>query len=283
MLLTGDNVYIDLPREAGPLHDYTMYVRQSRPEFRRLIASTPIYAIWDDHDAGVDDIWLGPYRDKPKWKSSMFKLFHRNWNNPGYGEAEWPGCWFNFNIGDIELFMLDCRYYRTNPFADARTMLGPVQKKWLLEALKRSKAKFKFVVSSVAWGKGAKPGSRDTWDGFADEREEIFTWIELNRIDGVILLSGDRHRSEAWKIDRPNAYPLYDFLSARLTNVDNADLVPGPLFAYNEKCTFGLLSIDTTASDPTVTFQIINIDGEKVYTLQIAKSELSMPQHRKPD
>jgi alkaline phosphatase D len=283
MLLTGDNVYIDLPREAGPLHNYTMYVRQSRPEFRRLIASTPIYAIWDDHDAGVDDIWLGPYRDKPSWKPSMLKLFQHNWNNPAYGSAEWPGCWYNFDIGDVELFMLDCRYYRTNPFADARTMLGPVQKKWLLDALKRSQAKFKFIVSSVAWGQGAKPGSRDTWDGFPEEREEIFSWIERNAINGVVLLSGDRHRSEAWKIDRPDAYPLYDFLSARLTNVDNADLVPGPLFSYNEKCTFGLLSIDTTAPDPAVTYQIINIDGEILYTLKLTKSELTMPQRRQPE
>jgi alkaline phosphatase D len=213
----------------------------------------------------------------------MLKLFRRNWNNPGYGNAEWPGCWYKFNIGYVEFFMLDCRYYRTNPFADARTMLGPVQKKWLLDALKQSTAKFKFIVSSVAWGQGAKPGSRDTWDGFPGEREEIFTWIERNQIGGVVLLSGDRHRSEAWKINRPNAYPLYDFLSARLTNVDNADLVPGPLFAYNEKCAFGLLSIDTMAHDPTVTFQIITIDGETLYTLQLAKSELSMPERRERD
>ena len=60
-LILGDNVYLDLPGPVGPFHDYTYYQRQSRPEFRRLVAGTPIYAIWDDHDAGIDDVFLGPY------------------------------------------------------------------------------------------------------------------------------------------------------------------------------------------------------------------------------
>ena len=136
---------------------------------------------------------------------------------------------------DVDFFMLDCRYYRTNPFGEERTMLGPVQKKWLLNGLKKSKPTFKVIASSVAWASGAKPGSRDTWDGFPEEREEIFSLIEDNAIDGVVLLSADRHRSEAWKIPRPNGYPLYDLMSSRLTNVHTHELVPGALFDYNDE------------------------------------------------
>lgn len=279
LLLLGDNVYIDLPREAGPLHHYTYYQRQSRPEFRRLISSVPVFATWDDHDAAVDDVWLGPYRDKPSWKPSMLELQKQNWNNPAYGDPQWPGCWFRFSVGDVDFFVLDCRYYRTNPFADSRTMLGPVQKKWLLDELARSKATFKVIASSVAWASGAKPGSHDTWDGFSKEREEIFSWIEQGSIDGVVLLSSDRHRSEAWRIPRPNGYPLYDFLSGRLTNVEVADLVPGTLFDYNDKCSFGLLSFDTTCDDPQVTYEIVNIDGQSVHSLTLNQSSLSFPSH----
>ncbi len=274
MLLMGDNVYIDLPQEAGPLHRYSMYQRQSRPEFRRLVSTTPIFAIWDDHDVAFDDMWLGPYRDKPSWKPSMFTLFKENWNNPSYGDREWPGCWFKFSIADVDFFMLDCRYYRTNPFAEERTMLGPVQKAWLLGELKKSHAVFKIIASSVAWASGAKPGSRDTWDGFPAEREEIFSWIEKNAIDGVVLLSADRHRSDAWKIPRPNGYPLYDLLSSRLTNTEIHELMPGALFGYNAKCSFGLLAFDTVRADPQVTFDVVNIDGETVHSLTIHKNEL---------
>jgi alkaline phosphatase D len=276
LLMLGDNVYIDLAEEAGPLHRYTYYQRQSRPEFRRLIRSVPVFATWDDHDAAIDDAWLGPYRERPAWKPSMLKLQQENWNNPAYGDAEWPGCWFKFAIGNVEFFVLDCRYYRTNPFAEERTMLGPVQKTWLLKGLKESAAEFKVIASSVAWASGAKPGSRDTWDGFPEEREEIFSAIADHKIDGVLLLSADRHRSEAWKIPRPNAYPLYDLLSARLTNTHRHDLVPGTLFDYNDKCSFGMLSFDSKADDPQVKYQIVSIDGEIVHALTIKKSALTM-------
>jgi len=280
VLLMGDNVYIDLPQEAGPLHRYSMYQRQSRFEFRRLVSTTPIYAIWDDHDVAVDDIWLGPYRDKPSWKPSMLTLFKQNWNNPSYGDREWPGCWFRFSIGNVDFFMLDGRYYRTNPFAEERTMLGPVQKAWLLDGLKTSKAEFKIIASPVAWEAGAKPGSRDTWEGFAAEREEIFSTIEKNAIDGVVLLSADRHRSDAWKIPRPNGYTLYDLMSSRLTNTETHELMPGALFGYNEKCSFGLLTFDTLKPDPELTFDVVNIDGKIVHSLTIHKSELVSPATR---
>lgn len=275
LLMLGDNVYIDLPEKAGALHRYTYYQRQSRPEFRRLMQSVPIFSIWDDHDAAIDDVWLGPYRDRPAWKQSMLQLQKENWNNPSYGEAEWPGCWYKFSIGDVDFFMLDCRYYRTNPFADERTMLGPVQKKWFLAELKKSKAAFKVLASSVAWADGAKPGSRDTWEGFPEEREEIFSLIDRSAIDGVVLLSADRHRSDIRKIPRPNGYSLYDLMNSRLTNFHTHQFEPGALFEYNDKCTFGLLTFDTSKSDPQLIYETVNIDGESVHSLKLNKRMLS--------
>jgi alkaline phosphatase D len=65
LLLLGDNVYIDFPQQFGEFHKYTYYRRQSRPEFRKLTRSVPVYSIWDDHDCAIGDCWMGPYRDKP--------------------------------------------------------------------------------------------------------------------------------------------------------------------------------------------------------------------------
>jgi alkaline phosphatase D len=275
LLLMGDNVYIDLPGQYGEFHTYTYYRRQSRPEFRRLTRSVPVFAIWDDHDCATDDVWMGPYRDKPAWKMSQFEGFQANWNNPGYGDEQWPGCWFKFSIADVDLFMLDGRFYRTDPLAANPTMLGPAQKAWLLDEVKKSEATFKVLASPVPWDFYTKSDSHDTWNGFRDEREEIFGFLEENKIDGVALISADRHRSDARRVDRPNGYPFYEFESSRLTNQHKHGLKPGAIFGYNEKQSFGLLSFDTTKPDPTVTFDIISIDNETINSLKIPLSEIS--------
>jgi alkaline phosphatase D len=274
-LFLGDNVYIDVPAMPGAFHEYTYYRRQSRPEFRRLVSSIPSYAIWDDHDAAFDDVWMGPYVDRPAWKQPMVNSFRQNWNNPAYGSASNPGTWFRFSIGDVDFFMLDGRTYRTNPFIDEPSMLGPEQKAWLLDGLENSDATFKIIGSPVAWVDGAKPDSADTWSGFAGEREEILSFIEENDVPGVVLLSSDRHRSEAWAIERDSGYEFFDLLSGQLTNVHTHPIEEGALFSYNANDSFGVLSIDTSLSDPEITYRIHSIDNAVVNTLVIRHSQLS--------
>ena len=276
LLLLGDNVYIDLPEPPGAFHRYTYYRRQSRPEFRRLVRSTPVFTIWDDHDAAIDDSWLGPYVERPAWKQPTLELFRQNWNNPGYGDEEWPACWYRFSLGDVDFFMLDGRFYRTNPFADSPTMLGPAQKARLLEGLRSSSATFKVLVSPVPWSFESKPGSRDTWNGFQEERREIFSFLATEGIEGVLLLSADRHRSEAWRIEAEAPYPLYELSSSRLTNVHFHSPVPGTLFSYNETCSFGLVTFDTDRDDPEARFEVVDIDGRVVHTLAVKRRELSV-------
>ncbi|MBD3386178.1 alkaline phosphatase [candidate division KSB1 bacterium] len=273
-LMLGDNVYVDLPEMPGAFHDYTYYRRQSRPEYRRFLQSTNIYAIWDDHDAAIDDIWMGPYIDKPEWKLPMLRHFERQWVNPFNGLEKAPGCYFNFSVGNVELFMLDCRFYRTNPFKEERTMLGPDQKEWLKEKILESNANVKVIVSSVPWALAAKPGSKDTWAGFEAERREIFKFLTDNSIDRVILLSADRHRTDVWKIERENDYPLYEFQSSRLTNIHTHPVMPGALLAYNEKCSFGLLEFDFIKN--IIVFNIISIDNQSKGRITVDLDELQI-------
>jgi len=109
----------------------------------------------------------------------------------------------------------------------------------------------------------------------SDERQEFFAFLESNKIDGVILISADRHRSDARRIARENGYPLYEFESSRLTNQHKHGLKKGALFGYNKKQSFGLLSFDTTKPDPTVAYDIISIDNESINSLTLKRSELS--------
>lgn len=273
-LMLGDNVYIDHP-ESQLTQKYCYYRRQSRPEWRRLIANTPMYSIWDDHDFGTNDCIPGPAIAKPAWKPEVWKTFTHNWVNPAYGGGQTqPGCWYDFHIGDVHFILLDGRYYRD---LKGGTMLGPVQKQWVLETLKNSGGTFKILVSPVPFTSGIKPGSKDPWDGYPEEREELFSFIEQNKIEGVFLVAADRHRTDLRITERPNGYDLYELESSRLTNHHTHGVVKteGMVWGYNKTCSFALMKFDTTADDPQVTFQCIDIEGDLKHSSVLKRSQLS--------
>jgi len=274
LVMLGDNVYIDDPTQPWTQH-YCYYRRQSRPEWRALTARTAVYAIYDDHDFGTDDCIPGHEVDRPAWKRDVWRRFQQNWNNPAYGGGEaQPGCWFDFTIGDVHFILLDGRYYRSR--SGTPSMLGPVQMAWLLETLKNSRGTFKVLASPVPWTEGVKPGSKDPWDGFPEEREEIFQFIEQQRIEGVVLIAADRHRSDLRITQRENGYDLYEFESSRLTNRHTHPVVktPGLVFGYNKTCSVGMLHFDTTKTDPEVRCEIVDIDGQAVHSATILRSQL---------
>lgn len=277
ILLFGDNVYIDDP-ESVVMQQYTYQRRQSRPEWRRLTARSPVFTIWDDHDFGTNDCWGGADIATPFWKQRwVFPIYRQNWANPGYGQGdEQPGCWYRFQIADVDFFMLDCRYYRTNPRETPRSMLGAVQKQWLKQELKQSDGTFKVLCSSVPWDFRTKGDSLDTWNGYPEEHEELLSFLETENVEGVLLMSADRHRSDAWRLTRPKGYDLYEFNSSRLTNqhVHNTMEAAGAIFSYNRPQSFGLVTFDTTLEDPEVRYDVININGVKPHSITVTRSKL---------
>ena len=276
LMLLGDNVYSDDP-ETPQMQHYCYYRRQSRPEFRRLVASTPVFSIWDDHDFGTNDCSGGPAIDQPAWKLPVYRVFRNNWVNPYYGGGEaQPGCYYDFYLGDVHFVMLDGRYYRNlKPEDNGRpTMLGPAQRGWLLETIEKSHGRLLVLCSPVPWVFGAKGDSRDTWNGFQQERKEIFDFLTEHQVEGVLLMSADRHRSDLWKIDRSDDYALYEFNSSRLTNQHVHKTMDEAIFSYNAKQSFGTVDIDTTQDDPTITYRVVSIDGEEIHRFELKRSQL---------
>jgi enterochelin esterase-like enzyme len=276
LLLLGDNVYIDDP-ETPEMQRFHYYRRQSQPEWMKLASKVPIYGIWDDHDFTTNDGWGGPAIEKPKWKREVWKIFKENFDNPYYGGGEkQPGCWFDFWIGKVHFVLIDGRYYRESPRVNKDpSMLGPVQMKWLEQTLKQPAA-FTVLCSNVPLAPKVKPGSKDTWDGYAAERQWIYEYIADQKIPGVIILSADRHRSDAYKTNTgaKGLYPIYEFSSSRLTNQHVHGLIKHSLFGYNEKQSFGRVDFDLKAADPTVKYTVINIDGKAIHSLTVKRSEL---------
>jgi alkaline phosphatase D len=266
------------------MQHYCYYRRQSRPEFRSLVSQVPVYTIWDDHDFGTNDCQGGPLVDEPFWKVPVWNVFKNNWVNPSYGNGmNQPGCWYDYYVGNVHFIMLDGRTYRDLRPTDQSppTMLGPVQTKWLKRTIKESSGVFTVLVSPVPWVFGAKGDSKDTWNGFKQERKEIFDVVKQSRKNGVLLMSADRHRSDLWKIQQAGMYPLYEFNSSRLTNQHVHPEMAGAEFSYNKKQSFGIVDFDTTTSDPKVEYRIINIDGKQIYSRQISRSEITDDQKLK--
>lgn len=258
-LTLGDNVYIDLPEDQQKQRVH-YYRRQFHPSYRTLTATTPIYAIWDDHDFAADDDEGGPETFKPNWKFKNFQVFAQNWNNPPYaGGKDHPGTFFDFTIGDVHFIMTDGRYYRHRK---GKSLLGDFQKTWLKNTLSNSKSKFKVLCSGTLWTEYADKGGRDSWQGYAHERDEIFTLIRDQKIPGVFLLSGDRHRHEMFKLGFDIGYPLYEFETAKVTNIHTHKANPHALFSYNEGNFFGLLDFDFTLNNPSVTYRCVTQDGK---------------------
>ena len=273
----GDNVYID-NTNVMDMHHYCYYRRQSRPEYRSLVAGLGVFSIWDDHDFGTNDCSGGPEIESPKWKRPTYEIFRDNWANPGYGGGDkQPGIWWDSYINDVHFICIDGRYYRTDPkkTKGELSILGPAQKRWLFSTIKKSKGTFKVLISPVPWVFKAKGDSKDTWNGFQKERNEIFAFLTKNKIKGMVLMSADRHRSDLWKIERPGDYALYEFNSSRLTNQHVHKTMEAAIFSYNAKQSFGTVDFDTIAADPTATYRIHTIDGEQVFKHTVNRSELN--------
>lgn len=276
LLLLGDNVYIDDP-ETPEMQRFHYYRRQSQPEWGKLAKIVPIYSIWDDHDFTTNDGWGGPDIEKPSWKRDVWEIYKENWDNPYYGGGkENPGCWFDFRIGDVHFIMIDGRYYRESPKDKSPSMLGPVQMKWLKKTLTEKPATFTVICTNVPMAPKVKPGSKDTWDGYSDERSTIYQFIADQKIPGVVILSADRHRSDAYKVDTEieGMYRLFEFSSSRLTNQHVHKIIDHSLFGYNAKQSFGRVDFDLTAEDPTVKYTIINIEGKEIHDLTVKLSQL---------
>ena len=253
-LLLGDNLFVRGPAATPTTQRYACYRRQSSPPFRRLAASTPVYASWDDDDFGAG-------------LAGSLAVFRQNHiNPPSSGDGDPPGIWYAFPIGDVTFFMLDCSTQQSRPKDAPATMLGTAQRQWLLDGLKSSEATFRVIASSVPWApSSAWWDAGRTWDDFAEEREEIFSFIESNEIEGVVLISGGGvHATQVRRIPRSKGYDLFDLHSSRLTNVTEVMTPGGAILNYDEGCSFGVLEFDTTRVAPRLTYRTIAANGQEV-------------------
>jgi alkaline phosphatase D len=275
MLWLGDYLYYFPKHYKSPEGMYKQQVATRKHNLHMdFMRSRPQYAIWDDHEYGPND------SDKDFiYKNQSLELHKKFWPNPYYGEPDNPGCYFHFSYQDADFFMTDGRFYRSPRNTPNAEMLGEKQLQWLMDKLKNSTATFKFVAfgSQVLNNKSAN----ESYNLFPEEKKKLMDFLEAEKITGVIFFSGDRHHTELIKINRENAYPLYDFTSSAITSFrrrtrrsaerENADRIAGTL---TDKQNYGRVAISGAAGNRVCTLYTYNNRGKLEWEYKISENDL---------
>lgn len=207
--------------QAFDLPSYWAHWKYNRGDngYRALLAKTPYYAIWDDHEV-VNDFGplhdtrsAAPYTPDVHLLPIGLKAFLDY--NPIMEQADTPKrIYRNIRWGQhVELFILDTRQYRDANFAadsktQAKTMLGREQLEWLKEKMKQSSATWKIVVSSVPMSiptGSAGAAGRDGWGnyqqtgGFEYELADILKFMKDNKMYNNLWITTDVHFAEAFR------------------------------------------------------------------------------------
>jgi alkaline phosphatase D len=275
MVWLGDNVYLREPdwnTSTGILYRNTH--TRSYKDLQPILASTHHYAIWDDHDFGPNDSDRGFFNKKQTLDA--FKLF---WGNFTYGINDKPGITSKFTWGDIDVFLLDGRYFKTpnRRKTGERSVYGDEQIQWLIDNLAYSKAPFKIIaVGSPALSPVAK---YENLSSYPEEQKKLIDMITKENIPGVLFLSGDRHFFEITKLDREKTYPLYDFTISSLTagattkgcEEENNMRLKDACYSNNN---FGIFEVKGKRKDRILNFRLINYKGEIVFQKEFSEKEL---------
>lgn len=215
MIWLGDNIYlreVDWNTKTGFYHRYSH--TRALPELQPLLASVHHYATWDDHDYGPNDT------DRSFWlKDVALQAFKDFWANPNYGAGGTNGITGSFFWNDCQFFIMDDRWYRA-PRHRTGEYYGQEQLTWLLDALKYSRAPYKFICTG-----GQILSDAATFENYAQfpaERKMLLDSIDKYNIKGVVFLTGDRHHSEITRMVTPDGDVFYDITSSAMTSSTGA-------------------------------------------------------------
>ena len=244
------------------------YHRTFGKDFQKMSSTVPILAVWDDHDYGKDNS-DATYQYKEEAK----KAFKENYPSYPY-EVEDGGIYYSFSIADVDVFVLDTRWYRSpmeNEDGENKTMLGGEQFAWLLNGLKQSPSAFKIIFSSVPmndYGGDTSSGREgyDSWMGYNYERNKLISFIKENNIQGVLVFSGDQHYPSAhilnWQSPLTAVSETESSVDYSLTEMGTAifDFSASPL---NYKVTTGHPLIAENQENPDFSYEIYRTEWAK--------------------
>ncbi|WP_150771817.1 alkaline phosphatase D family protein [Pseudomonas fluorescens] len=219
MLMTGDQVYVDDLNFIAPDREYQEILAKyrtafSQPHIAKLMSCMATYMILDDHE--IEDNWPAnkSRHDEHLYKNAItaYELYQAS-HGPAHqlneeGQISHPlkQYWYQFTHGDIDWFVTDSRTRRSLA-ANDRRILDIEQEQTLCHWLIHSRARIKFVVTSVMFYPDRQRPADDAWEAFPEQRLRLLETIRTHRIRNVIFICGDVHGS----------------LTSRLTHSEDSD------------------------------------------------------------
>jgi len=277
ILLYGD-VAVQDRKSNFAMHRADYALRDFHPAWQNMVAATPVYVSWDDHDYYANDAWGIPRNGSDADRREIRKVFKNSWANSYYGLGdEGGGIFQHTRIGPCDIIMTDNRYFREKE--GKHCFLGKEQMEWLKKTLRACKGPFIIMSCGTMWSDYVSNG-KDSWGKYDQEgREEIFSLIEKEKIAGVLLISGDRHGARVFRIPRPSGYEFYEFEPAsfggRFGPAATSENWTTQLFGIASKYAFGEFTFDVSKPDPEVAFKLIGDNGEMIYEITLKRSQLT--------
>lgn len=288
-LMLGDNVYGDIKSPDHRELRKAYADLAAHPDFTKAREALPVLATWDDHDYGSNDAGAEFVH-----RAAGRDYFRNFWDGSGSVIGEDPeGIYYARTFGPagkrVQIIMLDTRSFRSpllrkplgaegrgpyQPDAAAdKTLLGARQWAWLSRQL-REPADVRIVASSIqvlADGHGW-----ERWGNLPAERARLFKLIGETGANGIVFLSGDRHRAAMYRNTRDSAYPLYEITSSSLNlpMADTDEYGPHQLETMHGSVNFGMLDIDWETR--TLKMTITGLDGIAVRSREVLLSDLTV-------
>lgn len=274
----GDNVYYrepDWTSRTGMIHRWTH--DRSIPHLRPMLATIPQYATWDDHDYGPNDVGRDFWHKE--LATEIFSLFH---GNPTAGLPEVPGIFTYFTWGDVHVYLLDNRTYRTatsldpRPFGYEPQQLGKAQIDWLIESMKyhrnQSVSSYPSTFNVVAMGNQVlSPFGTDTLRSCPEEWDYLMKRLVAEELHNVIFLTGDVHYSEVSRLSL-DGLEIWDITSSPLSagpwagaaaeiNPHRVDVFPGPADRVGQR-NFATLSFEGPLPERRAVIRFYDSNGQ---------------------
>ncbi|CAL9457435.1 Alkaline phosphatase D [Streptomyces sp. enrichment culture] len=227
VVFVGDYIYESVPsatgvrRHEGTGEPYSLTQYRNRyaqyrsdPDLAAMHANAPFVVTFDDHE--VDNDFAGEIPQDPAKQShdafvarltAAYQAYYEHMPVRATAVPNGPHIrmYRRLEFGRLaRLNVLDTRQYRSDQATSQEgaqdpslTMLGAAQKRWLVDGLRHSPARWNLIASQIMMAETdlqVGPGKLwfyDAWDGYQAERNALLQ--EFRRVRNPVVLTGDRH------------------------------------------------------------------------------------------